>query len=290
VFPGQAAKGITDAIALARRLGGDELLRAATDGRVDPGDFLTGRATHLLDRTEVLQPITVAVAIAVTAALEARGVEPLLVLGHSLGELSAWTAIGGLAPLDAVRVARTRGEAMASAARVRPGGMIAIATADPRAIDASLAAGRVSGALDVAAFNASDETVLTGDLEAIRAAARAAPGATRLRVAGPWHSPLMASAADALRAALATAEAPAVTSRRRFITNRDGSIAPPEQIPELLVDQLIRPVEWVKCLARLLTEGVTDVLLVPPWGTSHALLEKFLRGVDVAVRVERIDG
>lgn len=276
MFPGQAPSGILDAVALARAFDGEDLLRRALPAGIDPVDLTTGRATHLLDRTEVLQPVLVAIALAIVAALAARGARPDLVLGHSLGELSAWAAIGELAPRDAVDVARVRGEAMARAARARPGGMLAIGTSDPSVVDGALAEGRRRGELDVAAYNAPDETVLAGDLAALRAAERVAPRPQRLRVEGPWHSPQMAVATDAFADALA--RAPRATAARpvRFITNRDGSIAPAEDIPSLLVGQLTRPVAWTACLTRAIAEGASELVVVEPSSTARAHIVKHL--------------
>lgn len=275
MFPGQGAKGVADAIEVARtRDGGDALLGLASG--VDPADLVSGRATHLLDRTDVLQPVLVAIAV-----LVARDLAPSLVLGHSLGELSAFAATGGLDPEGAVRVARARGEAMADAARQHPGGMLAIATDDASTIDLALAAGRAAGEVDVAAYNAWDETVLTGDAPALQAAARAAERAgaraARLPVAGPWHAPRMVAAAPAFAAALSR-YAPVSSSGQsaRFITNRDGSIAPPARIPALLVEQLGRPVAWRRCVDRAIDEGATELVVVPPAATTRALIVKHL--------------
>ena len=290
MFPGQASKGVLDAITLARRLGGDDLLRLATLGAVEPGDFESGRAAHLVDRTEVLQPLLVAIALTIVAALEARGTRPALVLGHSLGELSAWAAIGGLSPQAAVELARVRGEAMATVARARPGGMVAIATSDPSAIADALAAGRPHGDLDVAAYNAFDETVLTGDLAAIRAAERVAPRAQRLRVAGAWHAPRMSSAADTFPAALART-AHETSLRARLVTNGDGSIALAAEIPSRLAAQLTQPVAWTRCLTQAVHEGCTELVAIAPSATLRALIIKHLDHLPErpAIRVRTCD-
>lgn len=115
---------------------------------------------------------------------------------------------------------------MAGEAAAHPGGMLALATSDPEAIEVALAVGRHAGSLCVAAHNAPDETVLSGDEPAIRAVlAFAASKATRVPTSGAWHSPAMTGAlSEWTRALQGNASLPL---RCEMVANRTGQVVPP---------------------------------------------------------------
>lgn len=230
-----------------------------------------------LTRTDRLQPALVAVQLGAFEALRGAGVSPDVVLGHSLGELSAWAAGGAIDAGDAVRLARARGEAMASAAARHPGGMLALATDSLELVGEALAAGRAVGTLAVAAHNAPREWVLSGDEAAVRAAARAS-GGRRLAVSGPWHAPTMAGAREAFRDALEAIEIR--PSRAAFVTNATGEVAAPEAVPALLERQLVRPVRWARAMRTLAREGVRQLVVCGP-GKPLRHLARGLEGVAV---------
>ena len=79
-----------------------------------------------LVETEVQQPALVATSLAILAAVRARGIEPDVVVGHSVGEFAALAAVGAMGTGEAIGLVRERGLAMAEAARLRPGSMAAI--------------------------------------------------------------------------------------------------------------------------------------------------------------------
>jgi [acyl-carrier-protein] S-malonyltransferase len=198
-------------------------------------------------------------------------VRPAFVAGHSLGEIAAWSAAGVIAPEAAITVAATRGRLMEREAGLHPGGMLALTKITQETLQEALACGRARGRMDVAAHNAVDEWVVTGEESALRAVAAHFPS-TRLSASGPWHSPAMAGAVDELRTALASmSREPA---RACFITNRTGRVIENEaDIPELLAGQLVRPVAWLATLDFLATAEVTDVVVVGP-ARPHAALAR----------------
>src|SRR5688572_28535000 len=100
-----------------------------------------------------------------------RGLElhPLCVAGHSLGEVTALAAAGVLSPLDAIRVARIRGQRMADASRTTEGAMLAVAS-NPDRMAQRLGAWGLP--LTLANHNAPEQVVLSGSRSAIDEAAR----------------------------------------------------------------------------------------------------------------------
>lgn len=124
---------------------------------------------------------------------------PATAAGHSLGELSALTACGGLSFADGVRLVRRRGELMKRAGELNPGGMAAILGLDIPTLDRLCEEASTSAEIvQVANDNCPGQVVISGHrpaLERAMAAARAA-GAKRampLQVSIAAHSPLMDS-------------------------------------------------------------------------------------------------
>lgn len=172
------------------------------------------------------------------------------------------------------------GQAPAARGCERPA-EIATGEATPRPCPAG---GAVPAPLDrtpsivVAAENAPDEHVVSGS-EAALAGVLAAVPATRLPVAGAWHSPAMAGAVDELREALAAV--PAQAPHAVLVCNRTGGPADPAALPALLAGQLVHPVRWVTVLGTLRALGATRYLVVGPGKLLRALIRRTLG--DVAV-------
>lgn len=259
VFPGQgvdppwvapdllATPEVQERIALASEATGVDVLR------------LLQRGGRELARTEVLQPALVAVCLGVTRRL---GITPAVVAGHSLGELTAWAASGAIADADAIQVAALRGRLMGAAATRSPGGMIALNTA-------------IDG-LCVAAYNAPDEVVLSGSLEAVARVERTS-SSKRLAVAGAWHSLAMADEVPELLRALHAIPRRAGVA---LIANRDGAVADPDAIPDLLAQQLVRPIEWVAA-QRTLAGMTRRWIVIGPGAVVRALARRTVPEVEI---------
>jgi len=224
------------------------------------------RGSRALARTEVLQPALVAVALAGAEALE--GV-PDVVAGHSLGEFTAACWAASLTPREALRLVALRARAMASAAAACSGGMATVA-GDEASVIAELEG--APGVLEVAAVNAPDETVVSGDDSALAWLAARRP-ITRLRVAGPWHSARMEPAVAPFKDALSrvfsgrTLRAPVVSA------GRAGAVLAAD-LPSVLAEGLVHPVRWVETVQALSARGVDRALLPPPSRHTRALLRR----------------
>lgn len=271
VFPGQG----TDPPWVAP----DVLERPEVQARIALASEATGvdvqqllrRGGREIARTEVLQPALVAVCLGVTRMLN---VVPAVVAGHSLGELTAWAASGAISDGDAIAVAALRGQLMAAAAVRAPGGMIALRDAIAESIASPAGPG---DGLCVAARNAPDEVVLSGPLAAIARIERA-HSSKRLAVAGAWHSPAMADAVPELSRALHSLPR---TSGISFVANRDGAlVTDPDAIPDLLAQQLVRPIEWV-ATQRTLARITRRWIVVGPGAVVRALARRTVPEVEI---------
>jgi [acyl-carrier-protein] S-malonyltransferase len=260
VFPGQGvAPPWVAPDVMARPEVQDRIALASQATGVDVQQLLR-RGGRELARTEVLQPALVAVCLGVTRLL---GITPAVVAGHSLGELTAWAASGAISDADAIAVAALRGKLMAAAAARAPGGMIALHD--------------VIEGLCVAARNAPDEVVLSGPLAAIARVERE-HSSKRLAVAGAWHSPAMADAVPELSRALHAIPRRAGVG---LVANRDGAlVSDPDAIPDLLAQQLVRPIEWVAA-QRTLARITRRWIVVGPGAVVRALARRTVPEVEI---------
>jgi len=231
-----------------------------------------------LDRTTNTQPALVATSIAaLRAAEESMGgslPEPVVVLGHSLGEFSALVAGGALHLADAVRLVRTRGELMQTADPA--GAMAAVIGLDAYAVARALIGTHVVVAND----NAPGQVVVSGPRAEL---ARAADdlkkiGAKRvipLRVSAAFHSPAMQAAAPRLREAIDVT--PFSALRHRLIANVDARVHEhAREMPALLEKQVWSPVQWVASVKRAHAEGASAFIEFGPGNVLTGLVKRIL--------------
>lgn len=210
------------------------------------------------------QPALLAVSLAALRALESQGVrvaDAELVAGHSLGEYSALAAAGALSLEDAARLLRLRGEAMQTAVPPGVGAMAALLGLDLAAAEEVAATAADGQVCEVANDNAPGQCVVSGSRAAVERAIEIArgKGARRpvlLPVSAPFHSALMAPAAEAMREALDGVSVGPLTVP--LIANVSARpIAEPAAIRESLVEQVTARVRWRESVAAFAGHGVT---------------------------------
>lgn len=270
LFPGQGSLPSRGQLQLTREteLGRRLVDLAASEANIERGDFFR-RGGQDLARTEVLQPLVVAISV----ALGVRVVEQLsdrsalTLLGHSLGELSALAVAGVVNAEDAVRLASVRGRAMGQAARIDLGGLVAI---QPDRLDkARRAAAAQDSEAWIALDNAADELVLACRESAIASVLRAT-GGTRLRVQGAWHCPLMTPAVAPLQMALN--DIPMDAARLPVLSCIDLAIIDqPDVAQGCLLKGLTSMVRYREALARL---SPTRFVIAGPGAALRALLRR----------------
>ena len=237
-----------------------------------------------LARTSRFQPVLTALSTGIARELIGRGVRPDVVAGHSLGELAACAAAGAMRDEAAVGVAVARGRVMEREAARHPGGMLALPPGGRAEADALVTVGSANGVVTVAAHNASDRWVVSGEWSALREIG-SRTAATRLAVAGPWHSPLMAGAVDeyreSLRDALTTPPSvPIGCNRTGEVVGDTGSLV------ELLAGQLTHCVYWAEAMATFRTLGVSRVVICGPGKALRRSVEEALPRAELFI-VER---
>jgi [acyl-carrier-protein] S-malonyltransferase len=140
--------------------------------------------------------------------------------------------------------------------------MLALAVSGRAAAEAAVEIGLSRGHAAIAAHNARDQWVVSGDWPALRAIANGAAAAP-LAVQGAWHSRAMAGAVEEFRTALRSAVS--APPRVPIVCNRAGrAISGTADMVDAIAEQLIRPVEWTATLQTVAAMHVRAVVVIGP--------------------------
>jgi [acyl-carrier-protein] S-malonyltransferase len=210
--------------------------------------------------------------------LTAAGVRCDFVAGHSLGEYSALTAAGAVGFADAVRTVRARGQFMQEAVPAGAGAMAAILGLDRALVAQACAEAAAAGPVQIANLNGPGQTVIAGATEAVKRAAdlakaRGAKRAVLLPVSAPFHSALLAPAAERLAGVLRGI--PFRDLSVPLVTNVDAEpMTDGARVAETLVRQVTAPVRWEEIVQRLARDGVTTCVELGPGKVLSGLIRR----------------
>ena len=253
-----------------------------------------------LQATEWAQPAIGATSLSLLALMDALGVRPQAVAGHSFGEVTALHAAGVLSESDLLRVARKRGELMAAASEL-PGAMTAV-SAELGEVHAVLEALDRNDVV-VANHNAPTQVVVSGTIDGIEAAELALTEAgssfKRLPVATAFHSPVVAASATPFGEFLAGVDftkptLPVWSGESAELYETDSGEA-----RQRLARQIANPVRFVDLLQGLSGAGIDTFIEVGPGTvltglvgrsldrTSHRAIALDRRGQDGIVSLSR---
>ena len=263
VFPGQGSQsvGMLQALAADHPQVADTFREASDILGKDLWALVCAGPKEDLDRTENTQPAMLAAGVAVWRVWEAcDGRRPGFMAGHSLGEFTALVCSGAMEYADAVRLVAARGRFMQEAVPAGTGAMAAIlglSDEQVRNLCAEVASGDVVEAVN---FNSPGQVVIAGAAPAVARAIEAAKaaGAKRalpLPVSVPSHCALMRPAAERLRSELEDVriKAPEIPVLHNVTA---GPASDPDQIRDLLTQQLYSPVRWVEIVQALAAQRV----------------------------------
>ncbi len=227
--------------------------------RADPTDV---DAAETLRQTRVTQPALFTLGYGLSVLWRSWGVEPSVVLGHSVGEFVAATVAGVFSLEDAATLVAERARLMGE---LPEGGGMATVFAEESVVSSRLA--DEDGRVSVAAVNGPAGTVVSGDSDALEAFLEGlrATGieSRRLSVSHGFHSHRMDPAVEGLRAVAAKVrhDRPEVD----IIANRTGALADSETFgPDYWAEHLRRPVLFEASIRAMRAEGVTALLELGP--------------------------
>lgn len=241
--------------------------------------------TEELQLTANTQPAILVHSVIAYELLRVRGLAPVAVAGHSLGEYAALVASGCISFADAVRLVHLRGRFMQEAVPLGVGAMAAILGLDRTRVELACVEVIDEGVVQPANYNCPGQIVISGHVSAVRLAmARCLEGGAvkvlELPVSAPFHSALMEPAAIQLRPELSR-----VTFADMHVPVISNVEAKPfgsrVQVPKLLIDQITAPVRWQESMEALIQLGIESIVEVGP----GKVLSTFMRRINRKVKV-----
>ena len=232
----------------------------------------------VLNETRYTQPCMVAFAVGVTQILNHEGIRPDYVAGLSLGEYSALQAAGVFTPQQAISLVAFRGKVMAEAAKGVPCGMTAVLGLDREKLEQACEQASALGVVAIANYNCPGQLVIGGHQEAVDEAARLAKemGARRcmpLKVSGPFHTPLLKPAGDAL-AEKFKGETFGEMQVPVLFNCLGREMGPDDTIPALLERQVQSSVYMEDTIRRLAELGVDTIVEIGPGKVLSGFVRK----------------
>jgi len=228
-----------------------------------------------LKQTKVTQP-AIFLHSTILAKLLGDSFKPEMVAGHSLGEISALTAIGVLSFEDGLKLVSKRALAMQAACEAEPSTMAAILGLENDVVEDICA--KVDGIVVAANYNCPGQLVISGAVDAVNEACEQLKeaGARRalvLPVGGAFHSPLMEPARAELAKAIeaTTFNTPTCPIYQNVTAS---AITNPDEIKENLVAQLTAPVRWTQTMQQMIADGVSSFTEVGPGKVLQGLVKK----------------
>jgi [acyl-carrier-protein] S-malonyltransferase len=241
-----------------------------------------------LDSTVYSQP---ALFVTSLAALEALRVQSPAVVdqceaaaGLSLGEYTAMVFADVMDFEDGLTLVQRRGAAMQEASDATPSGMVSILGLERAKVEELCARARQGEVLEIANLLCPGNIAISGTVGACERAAELAPqmGAMKavpLAVAGAFHTQIMRPADQRLAEALA--DVPMRKPRIPVISNVDArSHDDPEEIRQLLIQQVLHPVLWEESMRYLLSQGFDRIYEIGPGRVLRSLIKRIDRKVE----------
>ena len=284
LFPGQGR--------LPKELppGGDanaDLFDAAEKAGLPLRAWIVEGNVEALARTEATQPTLLIDSLARLRLLRNAGWVPTYTAGHSLGEYGALVGAGVLTESDALRIVVERGRLMNGV----EGAMAAIVKLDLATV--TKLCDDNGPDVFVANHNGDAQVVVSGSHEAVQrvtaAATKQGGRGIPLKVSGPFHTPFMQPAQDALAEVIESIEfhSPACP----VVSSVSGQVEhEADRLKDLLLGQITACVRWVDVVRTLLTEGVARTVEVGSGDVLTGLGHRITDEIEFFTIKEVLDG
>lgn len=280
LFPGQGSQtvGMLNDIIARESLVSATFHEASEALGYDLMSLIREGPAERLNQTECTQPAILTASIALWRLWQEKGgAAPDYFAGHSLGEYSAMVAAGVLQFADTVKLVEKRGQFMQSAVPAGEGAMAAIiGLDDEQVLEACAAAG--DDVCEAVNFNAPGQVVIAGTKAGVDKGIEAAKGlgakrALPLPVSAPSHCVLMKPAAEQLATEMSIVDwQPAEVP---IIQNVDArAYSDVEILRTNLIEQLYRPVQWVRSVQGMSKEGVVQAYECGPGKVLAGLVKR----------------
>jgi len=238
-----------------------------------------------LKQTKVTQPAIFIHSVALAMFLS-KNLRPEMMAGHSLGEFSALVASKSLTLDAGLRLVKLRAEAMQRACENTNGTMAAVLKLDNETVERICE--ETPGIVIPANYNSPGQLVISGERPAVEEAAErlkeAGGRAIVLKVAGAFHSQLMAKAYEELSEAIEQ-----VTFKEPFCPIYQNLTAEatrnPETLKKNLKEHMTSPVYWTRTIENMMRDGADEFVEIGP----GKVLQGLVRKIAPEVQVESLD-
>jgi [acyl-carrier-protein] S-malonyltransferase len=203
----------------------------------------------------------------------------IIYAGHSVGEFAAYSLAGAFEVDQALRLVAKRGQAMLAATKVfSKTGMSAVLGGNKEEVVSYLS----EFDLIPANINSNGQIIAAGTLENLDRLANTPLKGTRIRpleVSAAFHTKFMEPAVSQFTEIFKVIS---VKSPRQIVlSNKNGErVSNSTDITENLIQQVISPVRWDLCQAKMVELGVTGMLELAPGGTLCGIAKKEIPNVE----------
>ena len=238
--------------------------------------------SYTLSKTENTQPCLFLTDLACARALTNKGINPDMIAGFSLGEISALAYADVLSDEEAFKLVTVRGKVMSECASKNPGGMVAVVKLTNEQVDN--AAKKYNQVYPVN-YNCPGQVSVAGNSEELQEYAKdikeLGGRAIKLAVSGPFHTPFMQEATDVLVNELNTMDVniPSI----KMYSNMTGEIYPENksEIIDTIAKQASNSVRWESIIRRMYEDGCDTFIEVGPGKTLSGFVHKTLKDVKI---------
>lgn len=285
VFPGQGSQYVGMAKDLFENsVEAKEMIKTAEEATgVNLSHIMFNGPEESLKQTDITQPAIFLHSVVLASII--RIIEPDMVAGHSLGEYSALVASKAIQFYDAVKLVRLRGQAMLQSGIDQPGTMAAVVGLSPEKLNEICDEASSKGIVQCANFNSPGQIVISGSVDGVHAAMdlskqNGAKLVKELVVSGAFHSPLMVSAKEKLKAKLDVT--PFYDGKIPVYANVTAQpVQNKETIKQLLYDQLTKPVRWEETIVNMINDGADEFYEIGPGKVLQGLIKRINPNVQV---------
>jgi [acyl-carrier-protein] S-malonyltransferase len=283
LFPGQGSQYVGMAKDLYENsVEAKEMILTANDALgINLSHIMFEGPQEELKQTEYTQPAIFLHSVVLASIF--RTVSPGGAAGHSLGEYSALVSAGAIQFYDAIKIVRTRGQAMQQSGIDNPGTMAAVIGSEPEKIEDICKVVSEEGIVQCANFNSPGQVVISGDVDAVHKAMElcksdGAKIVKELVVSGAFHSPLMQSAKDKLKLALDGTNF--YDAKIPVYANVSAKpVLKKDEIKTALHEQVTSPVRWEETMMNMIADGFDEFYEIGPGKVLQGLLKRINRDV-----------
>ena len=280
LFPGQGAQYLGMGREIANNYkSSKEIFRIANEVLDLNIEEICYEKENILNKTEYTQPAILTTTIAILEAVKEHGIKADVVAGLSLGEYSALVANETLQFSEAVSLVRKRGKYMEEAVPDGEGSMAAVLGLEPCKVEEICDS--IDGMVRPANYNCPGQIVIAGEVKALDTACEkleeaGARRVIKLKVSGPFHTPMLNSAAEKLSEALE--EVNVKKSDIPYITNVTANyVEDYSDVKDYLIKQVVSPVRWEETINRMINDGVDTFIEIGPGKTLSSFVKKIDR-------------